>query len=106
VLHLAHAAPKGVPRMYTALGRRAVAHCTALGKALLAYRPWPETRARIERHGWRPYTPNSIADFGRLKAELTDVHARGYAVDREERRAHVVCMAAPVRDRGATSWPH
>jgi hypothetical protein len=32
VLHLAHAAPKSVPRMYTALGRRAVAHCTSLGK--------------------------------------------------------------------------
>ena len=100
VLHLAHSAPKSVPRMYTALGRRAVAHCTSLGKALLAHRPWAETRAAIERHGWRPYTRHSIADFTRLEAELAAVRAKGYAIDREERRADVVCMAAPIRDRG------
>ena len=99
VLHLAHSAPKSVPRMYTALGRRAVAHCTSLGKALLAHRPWAETRAAIERHGWRPYTRHSIADFARLETELTSVRAQGYAIDREERRVDVVCMAAPIRDR-------
>lgn len=100
VLHLAHSAPKSVPRMYTALGRRAVAHCTSLGKALLAHRPWAETRAGIERHGWRPYTRHSIVDFTRLEAELAAVRAKGYAIDREERRADVICMAAPIRDRG------
>jgi DNA-binding IclR family transcriptional regulator len=99
VLHLAHSAPKSVPRMYTALGRRAVAHCTSLGKALLADRPWAETRAAIERHGWRPYTRHSIADFARLETELAAVRAQGYAIDREERRIDVVCMAAPIRDR-------
>jgi len=99
VLHLAHSAPKAVPRMYTALGRRAVAHCTSLGKALLAHRRWDETRAAIERHGWRPYTRQSIADFARLEAELAAVRAQGYAIDREERRADVICIAAPIRDR-------
>ena len=99
VLHLAHSAPKSVPRMYTALGRRAVAHCTSLGKALLAHRPWAETRAAIEHHGWRPYTRHSIADFARLETELAAVRAQGYAIDREERRVDVVCMAAPIRDR-------
>jgi IclR family KDG regulon transcriptional repressor len=99
VLHLAHSAPKAVPRMYTALGRRAVAHCTSLGKALLAHRPWDETRAAIERHGWRPYTRQSIADFARLEAELAAVRTHGYAIDREERRADVICIAAPIRDR-------
>jgi len=99
VLHLAHSAPKGIPRMYTAMGRRAVAHCTSLGKALLAHRPWAETRAAIERHGWRPYTPHSIADFARLERELATVRADGHAVDREERRAGVVCLAAPIHDR-------
>lgn len=32
------------------------AHGTALGKILLAARPWPEVQALIECHGWRPYT--------------------------------------------------
>ena len=56
-------------------------------------------RAAIERHGWRPYTRHSIADFARLEAELATVRAQGYAIDREERRAEVICMAAPIRDR-------
>lgn len=102
VLHLAHSAPRDVPRMYTALGRRAVAHCTALGKVLLAHRPWDEVRQVITRFGWRPYTENSCRDFGRLRAEFRDIHTRGYAVDREERRRDVACLAAPIRDHSSS----
>jgi DNA-binding IclR family transcriptional regulator len=98
VLHIEQAWPRGVPRLYTTVGRRAVAHCTAMGKVLLAYRPWAEVRELIERFGWRPYTPNSIADFGRLKAELALVRERGHGVDEEERRPGVRCVAAPIRD--------
>jgi IclR family KDG regulon transcriptional repressor len=98
VLHLAHAAPRDIPRMYTSLGRRAVAHCTALGKVLLAHLPWDEVHERITRYGWRPYTANSIREFDRLRAELIAIHDRGYAVDNEERRPGVVCLGAPVRD--------
>ncbi|MBI1893015.1 MAG: IclR family transcriptional regulator [Candidatus Rokubacteria bacterium] len=98
VLHLAHSAPRALPRMYTALGRRAVAHCTALGKVLLAHRPWDEVRQLIERYGWRPYTEHSIRELGRLQTELQGIRERGYAVDKEERRRDVVCLAAPIRD--------
>jgi DNA-binding IclR family transcriptional regulator len=98
VLHLAHSAPKDVPRMYTALGRRAVAHCTALGKTLLAHQPWTEVRKLIEQHGWRPYTPQSIRSFSRLQTELGQIRTQGYALDREERRQGVICMAAPIRE--------
>ena len=85
--------------MYTALGRRAVAHCTALGKVLLAHRPWMEVRQTIERFGWRPYTPSSIGSYERLQGELNKIRKQGYAVDREERRLGVICMAAPIRER-------
>ena len=99
VLHLAHSAPKEVPRMYTTLGRRAVAHCTALGKVLLAHRPWEEVREIIRQCGWRPYTPKSIQSFERLQTELAEIRKRGYSLDREERRLGVGCIAAPVRER-------
>jgi DNA-binding IclR family transcriptional regulator len=98
VLHVAHSAPKDVPRMYTALGRRAVAQCTALGKVLLADRPWEAVRALVEQHGWRSYTASSIQDFERLEAELARTRERGYALDHEERRIGVACLAAPIRD--------
>jgi IclR family acetate operon transcriptional repressor len=102
VLHLAQSPTKDIPRMYTVIGRRAVAHCTALGKVLLASRPWAEVRALIRQYGWRPYTPHSIRNFQQLQEELEKVNKEGYAVDREERRLGVRCVAAPIRDRGGT----
>jgi DNA-binding IclR family transcriptional regulator len=102
VLHLAHSAPREVPRMYTALGRRAVFHCTALGKVLLAHRPWDEVRQLIARFGWRPDTENSFRHFGKLRAALAEARERGFAIDREERRRDVVCVAAPIRDHSGS----
>lgn len=97
--HIAYAVRSAVPRMYTALGRRAVAHCTSLGKSILAYRPFDEVRRIIETHGWRPYTPNSIQSFDALERELADIRARGYSLDLGERSPGTRCVAAPVRDR-------
>ncbi|MGH2460990.1 MAG: IclR family transcriptional regulator [Chloroflexota bacterium] len=97
--HVAYAVRSAVPRMYTALGRRAVAHCTALGKVLLAGLPFDEVRGLIEAHGWRPYTPSSIQSFPALEAALTSVRERGYALDRGERSVATRCVAAPIRDK-------
>ena len=89
VLHIAHVAPPGVPRSFTALGRRAVAHCTSLGKALLAALPNEEVHAIIERYGWRPYTERSIRDFVHLDTEL-----EGWQADR---RIRARSWRAPTR---------
>lgn len=97
--HVAYAIRSAVPRMYTALGRRAVAHCTALGKTLLANFPLEEVRRLIEQYGWRPYTPKSIQSFPELEHALAEIRERGYAVDRGERRLTMRCVAAPIRDR-------
>lgn len=102
VLHIAHSVPAHWPRWYTTVGRRAVAHCTSLGKVLLAARPWPEARQIIERYGWRPYTPNSIRDFERLERELVLIHEQGYAFDEEERNQGTVCIGVPIRDYTGT----
>ncbi len=98
VLHVAHSAPTDWPRWVSIVGRRAVAHCTALGKVLLAHRPWLEVRQSVERYGWRPCTPNSIRDLDRLATELSEVRERGYAVDDEERNHGTACLGAPIRD--------
>ena len=98
VLHIAHSVPKDWPRWHTTVGRRAVAHCTALGKMLLAYQSWSEVQKTIEKYGWRPYTRHSIQDFPRLETELAETRQRGYSMDIEERNIGTVCLAAPIRD--------
>lgn len=97
--HIAYAVRSAVPRMYTALGRRAVAHCTALGKMLLSDIPFEEVRRIIETYGWRPYTARSIQTFPELERALSEVRERGYAVDRGERSTGTRCVAAPIRDK-------
>lgn len=102
VLHIAHAVPDHWPRWHTTVGRRAVAHCTSLGKVLLAAKPWPEVVDLIETYGWRPYTPNSIRDFRHLEEELAGIRERGYAIDREERNRGTLCLGAPIHDYSGT----
>lgn len=99
VLHLAQSATRDIPRMYTVIGRRAVAHCTALGKVLLASLPWEEVRQIVRENGWRSYTPHSIQTFDRLRKELAGIRTCGYAFDRNERRIGAACVAVPIRDR-------
>jgi DNA-binding IclR family transcriptional regulator len=99
VVHLAYAVRKGTAHYYTVIGRRAVPHCTALGKVLLGALPLVTVHDMIVRKGWRPCTVHSIDNFDRLDSELHAVREQGYAIDHEERNLGSVCVGAPVRDR-------
>ena len=96
VVHVAHAFPEGWPRWNMDLGRAAPANCTSLGKVLLATLPTEEAIARVEAAGWRPCTPNSIVDAESLRAQLELTRERGYAIDDEERRLGLMCVAVPI----------
>ncbi|HWB85722.1 MAG TPA: IclR family transcriptional regulator [Bryobacteraceae bacterium] len=79
-------------------GSRTPAHCTALGKAILAFTP-PEQIAQFLRgRTLRPVTGRTITSASGLRAELRAVRARGYAVDDEEWEPGLRCIGAPVRD--------
>jgi IclR family transcriptional regulator, KDG regulon repressor len=96
VIHVAHAFPPGWPRWNMDLGHAALAHCTSLGKVLLAALPWEEALQHVEQVGWRGYTANCLQDSASLKAELQEVARRGYAVDNEERSAGAMCVGVPI----------
>jgi len=84
-------------RMYTPIGRRAPAHATALGKAILAFLP-PDSAAPIVDDGTlTAWTSQTITDPTALTAELRRTRERGYAVDREEFLAGICCVGVPVR---------
>jgi len=83
--------------MSSRVGDRAPAHCTGLGKALLAYEPEAVVRESLTA-GLRAYTPKTITRMSALLTELAKVRTVGYAVDDEEHEVGVVCVAAPVFD--------
>jgi IclR family transcriptional regulator, KDG regulon repressor len=84
-------------RLYSQVGRRCPAHCTAVGKVLLAYAAAPRPAFAAARPLKR-YTPKTITSGPTLERELEDVRRRGYATDEEEFEDGIRCIAGPVRD--------
>jgi IclR family KDG regulon transcriptional repressor len=80
------------------VGWQAPAHCTALGKALLAHLPEEELQARLLAGSLARYTPTTITDAGRLTQEMRRIAADGYAISQEEYHEGIVGIAVAVRD--------
>ena len=89
-------------RMHSWVGKRSPAHCSSMGKALLAGLPAAEIDARYPQARLEARTDRTITDTGELKRHLAQVRERGYAVDRQELEPHLCCVAAPVFDRTGT----
>jgi DNA-binding IclR family transcriptional regulator len=79
-------------------GGRHPAHCTALGKAILAHMQWGDVAEILRDHPPVRMTPATLIEPDDIRRELNLVARRGYAVDSEERLSGVVCVGAPIRD--------
>ena len=99
VLYLEKLQTRATAASPSAVGGRLPAHCTAAGKALLAWQPscffddLPELD--LARR-----TTASITSMPRLRKILTTVRARGFALDNEEAAVGLRCMAVPVKVTG------
>src|SRR5215475_9378134 len=102
VVYVSREESKDPVRISFGMGHRAPAHCTALGKALLAGLTDAEIRMlyknvrRLDR--LTPHTRTSLDD---LLKELALIRKEGIACDNEEYMAGLRCIAAPVRDFSA-----
>ncbi|MFF3498027.1 IclR family transcriptional regulator [Streptomyces sp. NPDC003247] len=80
-------------RTISRVGRRLPAHVGALGKALLAERPDGE----LPEGPYEALTPRSHTHRASLAADLAEIRARGYAVDREEGVTGIVGFGFALR---------
>jgi len=78
-------------------GTRIPAHCTALGKALLAFLSESDFN-KLYKSGdpLTSLTTNSISSLDELKRKLKNVKEQGYAFDREEFMTGINCVGVPV----------
>jgi DNA-binding IclR family transcriptional regulator len=74
------------------------AHCTGLGKALLAHKNMESVATWAEREGLEAFTPATIVTIPELVSELFTIRARGYSTEQGEREIGISCIAAPVVD--------
>jgi IclR family acetate operon transcriptional repressor len=90
------------PKVSSRVGGRMPAHCTGVGKALLAFGP-PERLAKVVDAGLSRLAPRTIVAPGLLLTELAAIRERGVALEREESAVGITCVAAPVLDADGTA---
>ncbi len=78
------------------VGRHLPVHCTASGKALLAFLP-PETVEPLLNEPLAAFTENTITSPDCLREELKAIRQRGYAIADEEFEAGIWAISAPIR---------
>jgi len=78
------------------VGQRTPLHCTSNGKVLLAYATDAE-RERMLASPLTRLTSRTITDLRKLRSQLAEVRARGYAQTLEELEEGLNAVAAPVR---------
>jgi DNA-binding IclR family transcriptional regulator len=77
------------------LGGRYPVHCTASGKAFLAFGP-AAVRERLLARRLERVTPHTITDRARLEEQLAEARRSGLAVTHGELEVGLDAMAAPV----------
>lgn len=80
----------------TSLGARLYAHCSSLGKVLLAYSSEEEVKRIVQTTGLPRFTPNTITDEDDLLQTLAKIRKQGYAYDLEEILPDLCCVGAPI----------
>lgn len=77
-------------------------HNTAPGKVILAFIPDKDRERILSSIKFTKETDRTITGLNELKAEINDVRACGYALDRGECVEGIQCISAPVYERNRT----
>jgi len=98
VVVLARTSGPGAFQLTDRVGVVRPAHCTALGKVMLAALSDDQLERFLARAELKGHTPNSITSADELRREITEVRRAGMAIDNGEFDAEMRCVALPVRD--------
>lgn len=80
------------------IGARLPAHCTSVGKVLLAFLSDREFMTLYNNDTEKLFTPtpNSISSVMELKKCLKKIKKDGYAIDKEEFKIGINCLGVPI----------
>jgi IclR family KDG regulon transcriptional repressor len=84
-------------KIAAAVGEQLPVHCTATGKALLAYLPEYQVH-QILTKGMTKYTEKTYISFTELFRDLNQIRERGFAISEEEYEKDINAVAAPILD--------
>jgi DNA-binding IclR family transcriptional regulator len=87
-------------RSLPSLGMTVAAHCSALGKAVLAESPVALREVLLGPEPYQRFTAKTIITRRDLDTELEATSRRGYAIDEEEIETGLTCVAAAIGGTG------
>lgn len=76
VMYVAGVEKPALPTIYSRFGKSAPAHCSSLGKAILAFQSETEVHALLSRKPLIAFTPTTITGHAAFTKELAETRAR------------------------------
>jgi IclR family KDG regulon transcriptional repressor len=93
---------RGLINLSANIGTEDPLHCTAVGKAYLAFLSEQQQNLIVDAIELKRFTSNTIVTKKDLMAELAKIRQQGYAEDNEEIIEGIKCYAAPVLDENSS----
>lgn len=78
------------------VGNSEPVYCSSVGKCLLAFCEEDKKESILAGIDFKPYTKNTITSPEKLRKELDEIVAKGYATDEGEMNEDIMCIAAPI----------
>ncbi|MGC1304839.1 MAG: IclR family transcriptional regulator C-terminal domain-containing protein [Caulobacteraceae bacterium] len=98
VIYVARSARKRMASLHREVGTQLPAHCTSMGRVLLAALPEAELQAFLEQVTLTRYTPSTVTSPSKLAAVIKRVAKDGFCVVDEELEVNLRAIAVPVRN--------
>jgi IclR family transcriptional regulator, pca regulon regulatory protein len=96
IVYLARAAQKRVMSIGLMPGSRLPAHCTSMGRVLLANMPRVKAQAIIEASDVAPRTVHSVTDPVSIMARIDQASTQGYSIVDQEVEIGLYSLAVPL----------
>jgi len=103
VVYVARVGSRRILSTNLGVGSRLPAHCTSMGKVLLAWLDEASLRRIVARMTFTRFTPRTAASAARLRDALRTVRRKGYAINDQELDLGLRSCAAPVLDRSGAA---
>lgn len=97
IVYVARAAQRKLMAIALMPGSRLPAHCTSMGRVLLAALPEDACRDLLERHPPKARTPKTVTDMTDLLARIAEARIQGHAVIDQEVELGLCSIAVPLR---------
>lgn len=95
ILYICHIDPTHSVSLKTDVGMELPAHCTALGRAMLAFSP-EEKAEEVIRRGLHPFTKHTVTDVTQFRDILHEIKQKKVAVCIEQYHEQRNSIAAPI----------